>query len=104
MRLTYYVSLADDTYVQTYFAKIVGRDPKYGFKRIFMEPDDTYDFKKERAYFHTITDAGVYEQSIKVFSKKTGKLIRRERKYFLYDKSCLHEIQRCDIFILLKKK
>lgn len=93
MTLTYYIALSEDTYVKTYFAKINDTDPKYGFKRIFMSAE-TYDYGDERAYEITISEEGAFEQSIKVFSKKTGKLIRRERKYFVYDESCLHEVER----------
>ena len=93
MTLTYYISISEDTYVKTYFAKINDTDPKYGFKRVFMDAE-TYDFGDEWAYEITISQEGLYEQSIKVFSKKTGKLIRRERKYFEYEGSCLYEIER----------
>lgn len=102
MTLTYYVSLSEDTYVKTYFAEISGSDPKYGFKRTFLKAD-TRDSEKERGYYHTILTAGVFEQSIKVFSLETRKLIRREIKYFIYDEHCLHEIERREVLDLLKK-
>ena len=102
MTLTYYIALSDDTYVKTYVAKINDTDPKYGFKRIFMSAE-TYDYGDERAYEITISEEGAFEQSIKVFSKETGKLIRRERKYFVYDEYSLHEIERREVLDLLKK-
>jgi hypothetical protein len=102
MVFTYYISLTKHTYVKTYFAEISGSDPKYGFKRTFLKAD-TSDSEKERGYYHTIWTAGVFEQSIKVFSLETRKLIRREIKYFIYDEHCLHEIERREVLDLLKK-
>ena len=102
MILTYYVPLSKDTKVETYFAEIKGADSKYGFKRAFLKPD-THDMGEERGYYLTIWTSGVFEQSIKVFSKETGKLIRRERKYFVYDEYSLHEIERREVLDFLRK-
>ena len=102
MTLTYYVQLSENTLVKTYFAEITDSDPKFGFKRKFLKPN-THDMIDERAYYVTIFDEGVYEQSIKVLSLETRKLIRRERKYFLYDGSCLHEIERRKVLNFINK-
>lgn len=88
--------------MKTYFAELTDTDPKFGFKRKFLEPD-THDMIDERAYYITILDEGVYEQSVKVLSLETRKLIRRERKYFIYDGMCLHEIERREVLDFLRK-
>lgn len=102
MLLTYHISFTKDTYVRTYFAEIKGIDQKFGFKRIFMKAE-TYDYGEGRAHYISIHQEGVFEQSIKVYSKATRKIIRCERKWFAYDGYCLHEIKRREVLNLLKR-
>ena len=102
MTYTYHVPFTDDTYVQTYFAEIKGICPKFGFKRTFLEAN-THDFGEDRGYYLTIWNEGVFEQSIKIFSRITNELIRQEKKWLLYDGFCMNEIERREVVGFVEK-
>ena len=102
MRYTYYVSLSEDIYIQTYIAKITGSDPKYKFTRKFLNTE-THDFKEERGYDLEICAEGIFEQCIKTFSKETNEILRQEKKWLAYDGNCMHEILRSDVLKYLQK-
>lgn len=91
MKYTYNVAITHGVYFKTYVAKITGKDPTFHFKRCFLYRISTFSYGR-RWYTYELGGHGVFEQSIKRYSKATDILLHRERKWFVYYRKAFYEI------------
>ncbi len=91
----YFIPIIPETYFKTYVAKIYGEDPKYRFKREFLER--TTDVADGKRWYYYQIGRGIFEVSIKRYKKGTKEMISSERKWFVYYRRNFYEIDYTDV-------
>ena len=66
---------------RTYIAQIVGEDPNYILKRIFL-PRYFYHYSRFDSFICVLED-GIYELMVKRFDDETGACVGKERKWLV---------------------
>ena len=86
--------------VRVYVAEITGAHPRYRFNRKFLRcrrirrSQSTY-------YFAETAENGVFESNISYYNKDDGRLLRREREWFVLFEGDCYDIDDSDVLFTL---
>lgn len=95
-----FVPHVPNTFAYPYIARIVGEDPVYRFKRVFLRFDWPDSSPNGRWYYIDLED-GVYECCIRRFDAHTKEVIEREFEWFILFDGGYFDVDKADIPLAL---
>lgn len=96
----YSVPIIPGTYIKTYVARIRGEHPRYRFNRRFLYRSMN-TVNGAHWYFYEIGSSGVFEISIKRYKNGSRELIYRRRKWFVYYRKSIYDIDYSDVLFCI---